>query len=72
MKLQYFVIETDEVLDTVTLDEPPADDTNPIVYDTNAAQAVVDTVMSDVNLSPMAKRRQLAAWSNGVNAMRRI
>jgi hypothetical protein len=72
MRLEYFVIESDEVLDTVVLDEPPASDAEPIVYDTHAAEPVVTAIMTDVNLTEMAKRRQLAVWSNGVNAMRRI
>lgn len=72
MRLEYFMIETDAVLDTIVLDEPPADDATPIVYDTNAAEPIVSAIMSDVNLSEMAKRRQLAVWSDGTNAMRRV
>jgi hypothetical protein len=72
VRLQYFVIETDAVLDTVTLDEPPASEAEPIVYETSEAEPIVTAIMTDVNLSEMAKRRQLAAWSNGTNAMRRV
>ncbi len=72
MRLEYFVIESDEVLDTVVLDEPPASEAEPIVYETGAAEPIVTAIMSDVNLSEMSKRRTLAAWSNGINAMRRI
>jgi hypothetical protein len=72
MRLEYYQISPGTVLDTVVLDEPPANDVTPIVYDTGVAQSVVDSIMNNTNLSSMGKRRALASWTDGTYAMRRI
>lgn len=72
MRLEYYEISTDTVLDTVVLDEPPADETTPIVYDTGAAEPVVSAIMTDPGLTEMQKRRTLASWTDGTYALRRI